>query len=238
MIHAFRPATILRLSLPIAVAIASVETPPVAAQDSSPSPSPLPAAWLAAWEKPAMSDRPLQIVHGIDPRRAGAADGNQSAEKPDGSNGFKQPRMAYYADLGLGGIVCNVSFQDYLQSDEHWQTLIAGVEACRESGLTVWLYDEEGYPSGAAGGLVLKTSRDFEAMELAYDASREDPFALRPAYEHTHASNNYYAARRYVNLIDDRAVGCFLRRRTRRMGSGCSLTLATRFRPCSPTSRR
>ena len=36
------------------------------------------------------------------------------------------------------------------------------------------------------------------------------PFVVRPAYEYTHASNNYYAARRYINLIDDRAVGCFL----------------------------
>ena len=48
---------------------------------------PLPAAWLAAWENPAMEDRPLQIVHGIPPRRA----------TPEG--------MRYYKDLGLGGIV-------------------------------------------------------------------------------------------------------------------------------------
>ena len=27
---------------------------------------------------------------------------------------------------------------------------------------------------------------------------------MRPAYEHRHASNNYYAARRYINIIDDR----------------------------------
>jgi hypothetical protein len=31
-----------------------------------------------------------------------------------------------------------------------------------------------------------------------------------PAYEHTHASNNYHAARRYANLIDDRAAACFI----------------------------
>ena len=33
---------------------------------------------------------------------------------------------------------------------------------------------------------------------------------MRRAYEFTHASNNYYAARRYINLIDDRAVRCFI----------------------------
>ena len=42
-----------------------------------------------------------------------------------------------------------------MQSEEHWKTLIAGVEQCQQLGMVVWLYDEDGYPSGAAGGLVL-----------------------------------------------------------------------------------
>ncbi len=83
--------------------------------------------------------------------------------------------------------------------------------ACQELGMVVWLYDEEGYPSGAAGGLVLKReSCQFEALALAWDPSQPDPFFVRRAYEHTHASNNYYAARRYINLIDDRAARSFI----------------------------
>jgi len=152
----------------------------------------LPAEWLARWEKPPAEDRPMQIVHGIPPQRA----------TPEG--------MRYYLDRGLGGIVCNVAFQDYMRSEEHWKTLVAGVEACRELGMVVWLYDEDGYPSGAAGGLVLEENPAFEATELAFDPTRDDPFIVRPAYEHTHASNNYYAARRYANLIDDRAMRCFI----------------------------
>ena len=113
--------------------------------------------------------------------------------------------MQYYKDRGLGGVVCNVAFQDYLRSEENWKTLVRGV-GLRQLGLVVWLYDEEGYPSGAAGGLVLRENQAFEAMALAFDASQPDPFVVRPAYEHTHASNNYYAARRYINLLDDRAV--------------------------------
>jgi len=50
----------------------------------------------------------------------------------------------------------------------------------------------------------------FEALALAYDPSLADPFVVRPAYEHTHASNNYYAARRYPNLIDKAAVERFI----------------------------
>jgi len=97
-----------------------------------------------------------------------------------------------------------------LQSEENWRALAGGVEACRKLGMIVWLYDEEGYPSGAAGGLVLKADPQFEATALALDRARPDPFLLRPAYEHTHASNNYHAARRYINLLDDRAVRSFL----------------------------
>lgn len=152
----------------------------------------LPEAWLDAWRAPAMDDRPLQIVHGIPAQRA----------TPEG--------MRYYADLGLGGVVCNVDFREYLTSDEHWKTLVAGVESCAALGMVVWLYDEEGYPSGAAGGLVLKDNPAFEALELALDRKGPDPLLVRPAYEHTHASNNFHAARRYANLIDDRAVRCFI----------------------------
>ena len=140
-----------------------------------------------------MSDRPLQIVHGIKPQRA----------SPSG--------MQYYKDLGLGGIVCNVDFLQYMKSEPHWKTLVDGVDACRQLGMVVWLYDEDGYPSGSAGGLVLAENRDFEALALAFDKSRSDPFLLRPSYEHTHASNNFAAARRYINLLDAGADASFLR---------------------------
>lgn len=152
----------------------------------------LPAEWAAAWSDPTSELRPLQILHGIATRQA----------TPAGMRALKE--------LGLGGIVCNVDFDEYLVSEAHWETLIRGVEACRQVGLIVWIYDEDGYPSGAAGGLVLKRNPEFEALALTYAPSRAEPFTLRPAYEHTHASNNFYAARRYPNLIDEEAVRCFV----------------------------
>lgn len=169
----------------------------------------LPDDWLARWNGPPAEDRPLQIVHGIDPRRAVPEGIQQMLNQPNGKR-VAPEGMRYYLDRGLGGVVANVAFQDYMRSEQHWKTLIAGVEACRELGLVVWLYDEDGYPSGAAGGLVLEENPQFEATELAFDPDRDDPFIIRPAYEDTHASNNYYAARRYVNLIDDRACRSFI----------------------------
>ena len=154
--------------------------------------SSLPANWIAAWRDPPAQLRPLQIVHGVPAPQANDA----------GITAFK--------DLGLGGIVCNVDFNQYLASEAHWETLEQVVEACRKAGLVVWIYDEDGYPSAAAGGLVLRQNPAYEALALTYDPSRPEPFSLRPAYEYTHASNNYYAARRYPNLIDEQAIHCFI----------------------------
>ncbi|MBP8130793.1 MAG: hypothetical protein KA184_14540 [Candidatus Hydrogenedentes bacterium] len=151
-----------------------------------------PEAWRAAWENPPAVLRPLQIVHGMPPEQA------------------TREHVKSYLEAGLGGIVCNVSFKEYLKSEDHWNTLVKTVAACREAGLVVWLYDEDGYPSGSAGGTVLESNPDLEAQVLAYDASQVDPFVLRRAYEYTHASNNFYAKRRYPNLIDDAAPRVFI----------------------------
>jgi hypothetical protein len=88
--------------------------------------------------------------------------------------------------------------------------LIEGVESCEKLGMVVWIYDEKGYPSAAAGGLVLRKNPEFEAQALAFDASKPDPFVVRPSYEYTHASNNYAASQRYPNLLDDRADASFI----------------------------
>lgn len=160
-------------------------------QQTRPAPD-WPTSWMAAWSAPAAELRPLQIVHGVSPDQA----------NPAAMTGLK--------DLGLGGIVCNVSFADYLVSEPNWATLVKAVDACRETGLLVWIYDEKGYPSGSAGGLVLKEDPKLEALAVAYDSSKPEPFILRPAYEHTHASNNFHAARRYINLLDAGAVSTFI----------------------------
>lgn len=118
--------------------------------------------------------------------------------------------MAACKSAGLGGIVCNVDVSQCMTSEAHWSTLVRAVDACRQAGLVVWIYDEDGYPSAAAGGLVLKENPSFEALALVYDRSAPKPFALRRIYEYSHASNNFYAARRYPNLIDDGAMACFV----------------------------
>lgn len=169
----------------------------------------IPPQWLPPWDIPPLADRPLQIVHGLNRQLVFGPQSNVEQPPSDALPPDRLP-MRYYVEHGLGGVVCNVDFRNYLQDETHWQTLIEGVKQCHRLGMVVWLYDEEGYPSGAAGGLVLAENPEFEALALAFDPQRDVPFLLRPAYEYTHASNNYYAVRRYANLLDDRAVRCFI----------------------------
>ena len=153
----------------------------------------LPADWQAAWSSPSMADRPLQIVHGIPADRA----------TPEG--------MKFYKDRGLGGIVCNVAFADYLRSEENWKTLVAGVEACRDLGMVVWIYDEEGYPSGAAGGLVLAENRELRGAGTGLRSARgpiRSSFGP-PTNSPTPATTSTRPGGT-PNLIDDRAMRCFI----------------------------
>lgn len=153
----------------------------------------LPKSWQQRWQSPAIADRPLKIVHGLDPTRANLEG------------------MTYYRQRGLGGVVFNVDFAEYMRSEEKRQIFLAGYDAGKQAGIDFWIYDEDGYPSGAAGGLVLRENPQFEALELAFDPKQTEPFILRPAFEYTHAANNFYAVRRYINIMDDRAVQSFIR---------------------------
>jgi hypothetical protein len=67
---------------------------------------------------------------------------------------------------GFGGIVTNVPFDKYLQDEANWRSFKHGVELARNMGMTVWLYDEKGYPSGTAGGLTLEGHPEWEALGL------------------------------------------------------------------------
>ncbi len=67
---------------------------------------------------------------------------------------------------GFGGVVCNVAFRDYLESEAQWKAFERAVKAARSAGMSLWLYDEKGYPSGNAGGLVMRDHPEWEAQGL------------------------------------------------------------------------
>ena len=149
--------------------------------------------WTEAWNAPQAEHRPLQIVHGW------------FAQRPDLDN-----QAARLKNCGLGGIVCNVHRQNYLRDEDQWKKFTDAVKAVRAAGLRVWIYDEDGYPSLGAGGVVLDGHRELESLALVYDKDAAEPFSVRPAYEYTHASNNHAAARRYPNPLGAAATKRFL----------------------------
>ena len=67
---------------------------------------------------------------------------------------------------GFGGVVCNVSFDQYLESDAKWAAFTRAVNEAKKAGFAMWLYDEKGYPSGNAGGITLRDHPEWEAYGL------------------------------------------------------------------------
>jgi hypothetical protein len=103
---------------------------------------------LEGFASPTRRHRMLQIIHGF-PK------GEALAETLD-----------YLVDHGYGGVVCNVGFDGYLESEPEWAHFLHGIGECRRRGLRVWLYDERGYPSGKAGTVVLRGHPEYEARGL------------------------------------------------------------------------
>lgn len=78
-----------------------------------------------------------------------------------------QPRsilMDAVKDFGFGGVVTNPDRKKGTITDEQSiEELSEVIKELEERGLQFWLYDEQGYPSGAAGGRVLKDHSELEA---------------------------------------------------------------------------
>lgn len=69
---------------------------------------------------------------------------------------------------GYDGVVTNVEVANgYLKNEENWRLMEARARLCEELGLRLWIYDEHGYPSGAAGTMTLDSDPSMEALALA-----------------------------------------------------------------------
>jgi hypothetical protein len=68
---------------------------------------------------------------------------------------------------GWGGFTLNVPFNLYL-TDEGMKGTKRFCEAAKAKGMDLWLYDENGYPSGNAGDLVIREDPSWEAMGIYF----------------------------------------------------------------------
>lgn len=155
-------------------------------------------ALIEQFRNPSNRYRTLQIIHNFDSFGADEA--------------TLRRRMEWLKATGIGGLVCNVSFRDYMRSEAQWRIFLTGLKVAEELGLHLWLYDEEGYPSGAAGGLVLERNPGLEAVGLVrkVGADGKPRYEVQRMYEGTHCTENVYKKRRYVNLLDPQATRVFI----------------------------
>ena len=83
-------------------------------------------------------------------------------------------QLEVFKKMGMGGAHMHVRTgmtTPYL-SDEHMALVSSCVEKCRKEGMLAWLYDEDRWPSGAAGGIVTKEKK-YRARQLLFT---QDPY--------------------------------------------------------------
>jgi len=122
------------------------------------------------FKNPPREYRMLQIIHPFpdNPDTNPYKWFGQRFQAPVSDGNTKQTPSSQLADFlvhdGYGGVVANVSFDKYLESEEAWKVFLQGVKECKDRGLLVWLYDEKGYPSGKAGGLTMRDHPEYECQ--------------------------------------------------------------------------
>ncbi|MDF2804038.1 MAG: hypothetical protein K0S61_3941 [Anaerocolumna sp.] len=98
---------------------------------------------------------------------------NDKLEKEELSYQIEEMKKA-----GVGGYFMHARSGlkvDYL-SEEWFDCIETGLNKGKETGLNVWVYDEEGWPSGFAGGIVTALSPDYHAKFMtleSYKTTRE-----------------------------------------------------------------
>ena len=176
---------------------------------------------------------------------------------------------------GFGGVVTNVHPGDgFVSNPDNLRSFAALLRELDQAGLDYWIYDEQGYPSGFAGGEALTGHPELEAKgfymrrKVAYEPctaefrldmesdrivwaakypldtaspladgiesrpcfDRMQPvpfsaeavscaleaeeilyvFCVKSAYEGSHCTHNVCSHKRYINVMDPRAVRRFI----------------------------
>ncbi len=122
-----------------------------------------------------------------------------------------------------GGIVLNVDYENYLRREETYVWLEKAMVHAKSLGMRVWIYDEQYYPSGGAGGLVLENHPEYEGICLAC-VTRDftaTGTALRIASPHGYSGVQYAIAAPLVNGEPDHSKRQLLTHCTDLAGGFC-----------------
>ena len=70
------------------------------------------------------------------------------------------------AAAGIGGIELFMQSDGYLKKEVAWENIRKNLEAAQKAGFQVWMADDNGYPSGMAGGQIVEADPALEARCL------------------------------------------------------------------------
>ena len=89
-----------------------------------------------------------------------------------------EDQIAWMQDNGIGGFFMHArgGLRTEYMSEEWMQCIDACVKAARERGMQAWAYDENGWPSGFAGGKLLEKEENRDA-HITYMIGEYDPSA-------------------------------------------------------------
>ena len=122
--------------------------------------------------KPIFKDKnngPLQIVHDFRFTALNVKDDYSFLDTASHEEKLihMKKRLDSLYKKGYGGIVMNVDHIGYLDKKDSFERVKEIALYAKSKGMKVWLYDEQYYPSGAAGGHTLKGHPEFEAAALS-----------------------------------------------------------------------
>jgi autotransporter-associated beta strand protein len=85
------------------------------------------------------------------------------------------------AAAGIGGVQLFMQSDGYLQSEQAWANVSNNITAVKDAGLRLWMADDNGYPSGMAGGRVVEADPAHEArclIEVQLEGRGTGPVSL------------------------------------------------------------
>jgi len=103
----------------------------------------------ARFADPPAESRILKIIHA-------------QPDQPDAQDRL----LRTLAAQGFGGFAGNVAFNGYVDDETKWPAFLRGVRMAQTAGMSLWLYDECGYPSGSARDLTLQGHPEWAARGL------------------------------------------------------------------------
>ena len=129
-------------------------------------------------------------------------------------------QLGVFSEMGFGGAIFSSGtglITPYL-SEEWFGLVSACADEAKKLGMKLWIYDEDRWPSGAAGGLVTKDKR-FRQRYIRHSVDEEFPAA----------EDSVELARYAVILNESTIVGCRRIRRGAKLGADEHLMVFNRF---------